>query len=413
MWRIAVVLAATGTLAAGQCRARRGAGHRARGRGHAGLLGGLASDRHHPRILGIATGPDGAIWFTEEDNTGGVARLNPDGSVSELRAGVTNGFTAGRRPQAMTTGSDGRLWFAEDGAPGGLARVNKDDTVTEVTAGMTSGFVANAAPGPLTTGSDGALWFADPVGIGRVGRMDPNITPSVTELNGGITPGFTGAAGPFGITTGRDGAIWFTESGQPGAIARVNANGTVSEFKAGQTPGFTANTGLRSLATGPDGNLWFTEVTAGSIGRLVQVPTPSTPAPPLAMRDTIAPRFLRRLAVIPRRFKVGPSAAVLRFSLSEPATVTIAFGRARGGHLVNGRCRAPSRANRRHKGCTRYVASGSLRKRVTQGVSAITFSGRIAGRALKPGRYRATAVARDAAGNVSKPSTATLTILKR
>ena len=48
-----------------------------------------------------------------------------------------------------------------------------------------------------------------------------------------------------------------------------------------------------------------------------------------------------------------------------------------------------------------------------QGANKVVFTGRIGRRALAPSSYRATVTAKDAAGNVSKPSTASFTIAAR
>jgi len=48
---------------------------------------------------------------------------------------------------------------------------------------------------------------------------------------------------------------------------------------------------------------------------------------------------------------------------------------------------------------------GSLESFKAAGPGTIRFTGRIGGRVLRPGRHRATLVARDRAGNPSRPST--------
>ena len=37
----------------------------------------------------IATGPDGALWFTQRGVPGGIGRMTTDGSVTEYAAGAT------------------------------------------------------------------------------------------------------------------------------------------------------------------------------------------------------------------------------------------------------------------------------------------------------------------------------------
>jgi hypothetical protein len=59
------------------------------------------------------------------------------------------------------------------------------------------------------------------------------------------------------------------------------------------------------------------------------------------------------------------------------------------------------------------VTVGTLKRRARQGANKVAFTGRIGRKALKPSSYRATTTAKDAAGNVSKPSIASFTIVTR
>jgi streptogramin lyase len=40
-------------------------------------------------------------------------------------------------------------------------------------------------------------------------------------------------------------------------VARVNGDGTMTEFLAGATPGYRVQSRPASIATGPDRNVWF------------------------------------------------------------------------------------------------------------------------------------------------------------
>jgi hypothetical protein len=188
---------------------------------------------------------------------------------------------------------------------------------------------------------------------------------------------------------------------------------------------------------GPDGNIWFTESSGAKIGRLVlDKPAGGGGGGPGgggagggggAVVDRFAPRFDRRLALLRARFRAGatatPVSAVRRpvtpvgsaftFTLSEPATVAISIARRAAGRRVGRLCRAPSRANRGRAPCVRYVNVGALRRRGLQGPNRVTFSGRIGARRLAPGAYRASAVAKDAAGNASPASLAAFTVVTR
>jgi hypothetical protein len=108
-----------------------------------------------------------------------------------------------------------------------------------------------------------------------------------------------------------------------------------------------------------------------------------------------------------------------RFLLSERAQVTIAVerrargrarSRARGGPR---RCLAPrKRTHAKGKPCTRWLRSGTLNALDPAGLQSLKFSGRFKNRALKPGRYRARMVARDAAGSRSREKRLTFRIVR-
>jgi hypothetical protein len=67
----------------------------------------------------------------------------------------------------------------------------------------------------------------------------------------------------------------------------------------------------------------------------------------------------------------------------------------------------------RRRRCTAYKRIGSIRQSVSAGRNTIYFSGRIAGRRLRPGRYRALLVITDTAGNVSRVERIRFRVLRR
>jgi hypothetical protein len=124
---------------------------------------------------------------------------------------------------------------------------------------------------------------------------------------------------------------------------------------------------------------------------------PSTSPAGSPLGDGIAPRFTRGVHL---------RGGHLRFTLSEAARVTITISQERTGRRVDGRCRAPSRRTRGARRCTRQVLVGRVRRDARAGANAVRFSGRVVPHRLRPGRFRVVAVARDAAGNVSRPDRA-------
>lgn len=202
---------------------------------------------------GIVAGADGNMWVTQQ-NVDRIARVTPDGTVTEFSAGIPSGGA----PSDITAGSDGNLWFLLPGTAE-VGRITPTGTVTRFSSGITA--TAGADLASIIAGPDGNLWFTQ-------GESDKvaRITPAgvVTEFTAGITPG----AAPGPITTGSDGNLWFNELGT-GSIARITPAGVVTEFPTG----LPANT-LQDLRTGPDGNLWFTAA-GDRVGRMTTgAPTP-------------------------------------------------------------------------------------------------------------------------------------------
>ena len=207
------------------------------------------------RTIGIAAGPDGALWFTE-DRANRIGRITTSGVITEFPIP-----TGDSRPLSIAAGPDGALWFTEDSV---LAIRNKIGRIT--TAGVVTEFALPTelnlyTPTSITAGPDGALWFTAPNPLSPFSGVDKicRITTSgaITQFS---VPGM-GFSGPRSITAGPDGALWFTES-SAGKIGRVTVNGGFTEFPLGDL------SNPHSIVTGPDGALWLTESYGGAVGRI-------------------------------------------------------------------------------------------------------------------------------------------------
>lgn len=217
--------------------------------------------------LGIAPGPDGALWFGVDyllgsSDEGPVGRIATNGAISEFPIGILGVVSS-----YVTAGPDHALWFT-DMSDSSIIRVTTDGSSITRYVPPTTG----SSPHYIVVGPDGALWFTE-YSAGKIGRITTNATAS----NPGITeyPTPTGGSRPFGITVGPDGALWFTENGTR-KIGRITTNATASN------PGITEysipNGGRPiGIAAGPDGALWFTNETAGAIGRIPTSATASNP----------------------------------------------------------------------------------------------------------------------------------------
>ena len=179
----------------------------------------------------IVAGPDGRLWFTE---VGGnrIGAITTAGQITEYP-------NAGGQPQGIAVGPDGALWYTA-AASNSIRQIGTDGTYGAVYTIPT----ATSDPSDLELGPDGRLWFTETVG-NKIGALNVG-TGAITEYNVGLTPG----AEPSGIVATAGGILWFTEPGIA-AIGRITTDGTITEF-----PG--AGSSASAIAAAPDGALWYT-----------------------------------------------------------------------------------------------------------------------------------------------------------
>jgi len=171
--------------------------------GPAATGAGVVKNYSDPSISGpngIATGPDGALWFTNL-NLNVIGRITTAGVVSSVNDPNSS------VPWGITAGSDGAVWFANVGN-NVIGRIS--------TAGVATYFMNPTVVGPLeiTGGPDGALWFTNK-GNDSIGRITTR----------GVVTNYTAAtiSSPDGITVGPDGALWFTNNGN-NSIGRITTS---------------------------------------------------------------------------------------------------------------------------------------------------------------------------------------------
>ena len=250
-------------------------------------------------IMGIATGSDGGLWFTDSNNNW-IGRLLPPVGGGPPGMSTFPLPSANSGPNSIVRGSDGAMWFTEYYGSR-VGRITVTGAITEFA------LPANAHPYGIAPGPEGALWVAE-YGINKIGRMTTGgslneyVVPSVSSSLMGLTAGpdgaiwFAEASGKVGrlttggvfyeypvptpkgqpeqITSGPDGALWFTEP-IGDKIGRITTGGSVIEYSP-----FSTFSGVEAIIVGPDGNLWFTETQANKIGRFIlggQTPPSLTP----------------------------------------------------------------------------------------------------------------------------------------
>jgi streptogramin lyase len=194
--------------------------------------------------VGITTGPDGNLWFTE-DNADQIGMINPTTHASAEFPTPT----ASSGPLGITTGPDGNLWFTEFDAN----QIGMINPTTHASAEFPLPR-ANSDPEGITTGPDGNLWFTES-GADQIGMINPT-THAIAEF-----PLPTAGSRPVEITTGPDGDVWFTETSIDGTskIGQISpATHAIAEFPI-DVPSYPSVVLAYDITAGPDGNLWFLE----------------------------------------------------------------------------------------------------------------------------------------------------------
>jgi streptogramin lyase len=208
----------------------------------------------------IVAGPNGALWFTERFGSN-VGEITTGGSFSEFPTAM------GASPVGIAVGSNGALWFSEQQAPQ-FGQVTTGGALTEYPLSNLMEATAAVAGAP-----DAIVWFTTGSSNSIV-----EATTSGTQLNEFPVPGsFPAGSQTNAIVYGPDGNLWFNDS--PGStVGRMTPSGSFTPFSvpAGGTEV------LAGITTGPDGAMWFTDCQNQFIGRITtsgvitkfQLPTP-------------------------------------------------------------------------------------------------------------------------------------------
>lgn len=137
-----------------------------------------------------------------------------------------------------------------------------------------------------------------------------------------------------------------------------------------------------------------------------QTPPAKTVLPPAEARPIRA----RRSHVHARARAGGPRrGTTFSFELNELATVTIDIQRRLPGHETVHGC-GSAKGRRGGTRCSSYVTLATLTRRAHPGANEVAFSGRVRGKALSPGRYRAVFAA-SPAGAASRTRTISFRIV--
>ncbi|HKB49825.1 MAG TPA: hypothetical protein VKC63_00145 [Solirubrobacterales bacterium] len=189
----------------------------------------LSGSKSHHYAQGIATGPDGNLWFTQPE-ANKIGRITTSGEITQFSLPGDDG-----QPTEITAGPDGNLWFTEEAASR-IGRITPGGEIAEFS------LASGRHPAGIVAGPDGNLWFTEK-GANRIGHITTSGEIAESQLPGKDRK-------PNAITVGPDGNLWFTEEAT-NKIGRIAPDGAIAQFRVPVL-------GPGAIATGPDGNLWFT-----------------------------------------------------------------------------------------------------------------------------------------------------------
>jgi hypothetical protein len=191
--------------------------------------------------IGITTGADGNLWFTETYGNY-IGELDPVRGVINQYL-LPNSLTS---PYDITSGPDGNLWFTTWGRGTDVGKLSTTGALSEVPLSHASGQDVG-----ITSGPDGNVWFteySDGI-IGRINLSGSGNTPPAQPADTTVTvtatsPAYAGqnvtlTAAVVGGTATPGGTVQFEVGGTALGPAQTLTNGvatyTTSAFPVGTT----------------------------------------------------------------------------------------------------------------------------------------------------------------------------------
>ena len=204
----------------------------------------------------LTVGSDNNLWFT-------IFSLGKVGYVTTAgKFHLFNLSSPYARPIGIATGADGALWFTESAASingqivPAIGRITTTGTITEYPIPNPVGTTTIAqmsVPQMIVRGPDDNLWFTD-TGNNTIASITPDGTITTYPIP-------TASSQPFTIIAGKSHDLWFTEQNAIGHLSITT--GKITEY-----PLPTSGSGVRGLALGPDGALWCSQFQTNTLSKM-------------------------------------------------------------------------------------------------------------------------------------------------
>jgi 6-phosphogluconolactonase (cycloisomerase 2 family) len=324
----------------------------------------------------FAVAPDGRHLYLADSNQDAihVIAIAPDGAPK-----VAGGMPI-ERPESVGVSPDGRflVYYRGGGADDalGVASIGPDGVPTALgreepwDTGEPERIVFQPHPAPVASftvraGTPGLATRFDAGASVRAAAYEWDFGDGSKLVDGGPTPTHVYAsAGIYPVT--------LTVTDESGCSTRQIYNGQTTLCPGGTSP-----------------------VATGTVDTL----------PVLGKPKAVPKKFF------PKAKGAKKGGTTFRYTVNEAASVGFTIERKKIGRLVGKKCKARTSKNAARKKCPLFKRLGSLGQKAKAGGNKLKWNGKLKGKPLSPGSYRATVVATDGAGGRSAPQTVGFRIL--
>jgi len=126
-----------------------------------------ASDQPEMSCNGASLTPGGsscAVALRQNGGPASIGKITPSGTITNFSVGLN----AGSKPIGIAPGPDGNIWFTDQGTTRAIGKITPSGTITEYSAGLNAG----SSPASITAGPDGNIWFTEN-SANKIGRITP------------------------------------------------------------------------------------------------------------------------------------------------------------------------------------------------------------------------------------------------